>query len=32
MELSAFFRFFKQLEITLSSNGELEGRSFTHIG
>jgi hypothetical protein len=32
MTSSEFFRFFKRLEITLSSHGEFEGRTFTHIG
>lgn len=29
---SDFFRFFKHLELTLSSHGEFEGRTFTKIG
>ena len=32
MATDQFFRFFKRLELTLSSHGEFEGRTFTHIG
>ena len=32
LSLNNFFGFFKSLELTLSSRGEFEGRSYAHMG
>lgn len=32
LTLNDFFRFFKQLELTLSAGGEFEGRDYSYVG